>query len=363
MMNKQIQNIKKDDLLLQGIFDSLSSFIALLSPAGKVVRLNAHAMEGGGHHRTKSPRALDLTGIYLWKAPWWQGKDTVTQIKHAIAEARSGETVQTECLIEYKTGDPRTYELNFHLISDDGAGFAYILCAGSDVTQRKQVENRKDEFIRMASHELKTPLSSIKGYVQLLDRQINSSNIHDLSQYLKKANIYIDRLNKLINDLLDISHIQSGNLRIQRKAFDFDSFVHDAVEAVQHTVTSHQLTLSGATHAKVRADRDRIEQVIDNLLSNAIKYSPGADRVQVTVESDADGVKLTVRDFGIGIPKNKISEVFECFYRIDETSQQFSGLGLGLYISKQIITKHQGEIYIHKPVGRGTSITFTLPVK
>jgi PAS domain S-box-containing protein len=232
-----------------------------------------------------------------------------------------------------------------------------------DITERKKLEQRKDEFIGIASHELKTPLTSIKGYTQILERIIQQMGNEKLQLYLKKTNNYIDRLDSLIGDLLDVSKIQAGKLQMNFNQFDFDSLVKDSIDSIQHLNTHHKIIMKGTVKEKISGDRNRLEQVFTNLLSNAIKYSPKADKVIVDVQRENNHVQVAVQDFGVGIPRNKQDKLFSRFYRVEETAKTFSGLGIGLYISCEIIGRHNGKMWVNSEKGKGSTFYFTLPIK
>ncbi len=231
----------------------------------------------------------------------------------------------------------------------------------TDITERQELERRRDEFIGIASHELKTPLTTIKGYNQLLERRIKESGDEKANLYLTKANVYINRLNSLIVDLLDVSRIQAGKLDFNIGEFDFDELVNDAVESIQPT-TSHIIEITGQTTTRMTGDRNRLEQVITNLLTNAVKYSPQAKEVKVKLRRDGPNVELAVEDFGIGIAREKQPKIFDRFYRVETSAKNFSGLGIGLYISSEIIKRHNGELRVVSEEGQGSTFTFTLPV-
>ncbi len=232
-----------------------------------------------------------------------------------------------------------------------------------DITERKKLEQRKDEFIGIASHELKTPLTNIKGYVQILERVIQQMGDERLNQYVKKTNTYINRLNSLITDLLDVSKIQAGKLDLNYSTFRFDNLVKAAVESVQHTNHSHTVILEGKTNIMMKGDKHRLEQVFTNVLTNAIKYSPNADSVIITVSRDEECINVKVQDFGVGIPKKEISKLFQRFFRVEATSKKFSGLGIGLYISNEIVKRHGGKMWVESDYGKGSTFYFSLPVK
>lgn len=232
-----------------------------------------------------------------------------------------------------------------------------------DITERKRLEQRKDEFIGIASHELKTPLTSIKGYVQILERIIEQMGDEQLKTYVKKTNTYINRLNSLISDLLDVSKIQAGKMELNFSRFRFDTLVKDAVEAVTHTSPSHKIQINGKTNTVIKGDKHRLEQVFTNLLTNAIKYSPNADKIIVKVLKHKGELTISVQDFGVGIAKKDQSKLFQRFYRVESTAKKFSGLGIGLYISSEIIQRHGGKMWVESIKGKGATFYFTIPTK
>ena len=228
--------------------------------------------------------------------------------------------------------------------------------------ERFQIEmHQKDEFFGIASHELKTPVTSVKASLQILKRQIESNTepqvlLVFLSQALKQVN----KLSVLINDLLDVTKIQAGKLKLSVTDFYLSEIITDVIH---QQANHHEVILQDNFNQPVEADKARIEQVIVNFVSNAIKYSPGTDKVIVTVDKEDKFVKISVTDFGIGIPKNKLDRVFDRFYRADENTPRFTGLGLGLYISAEIIERHHGEYGVISEEGKGSTFWFTIPIK
>jgi two-component system CheB/CheR fusion protein len=222
---------------------------------------------------------------------------------------------------------------------------------------------RKDEFITVASHELKTPLTSVKGYVQLLERNVSKlPNNEALLKYTQKAGIYLNRLNYLVSELLDVTKMQAGKLAYYFKIFDFNEMVTEAVEGARYISDSHDITVTGSVSRQVCGDKYRLEQVVSNLLSNAIKYSPQSDRIVVRIEEIGENVQVAVTDFGGGIPDDKKENIFEKFYRTDE-AQEVSGLGIGLYIAKEIVERHNGKIWFISEVGKGSTFYFRIPIE
>jgi PAS domain S-box-containing protein len=224
----------------------------------------------------------------------------------------------------------------------------------------KVLSERKDEFIGIASHELKTPLTSISGYLQILERTMaNDANVG----FVKKTRAQLNKLLMLVSDLLDVSKIQGGKLELGMESFDFLALVAETVEMVQPLTTTHQVILNGDfEQLPIYADRQRIEQVIINLLNNAIKYSPKADKVEVSVLRSEDELTVVIKDFGIGISAEQQQLIFSRFFRAEGLAPHMSGLGLGLYISKEIVDRHKGRIGVRSEPGKGSEFYFSIPV-
>ena len=231
-----------------------------------------------------------------------------------------------------------------------------------DITERKLLERQKDDFIGIATHELKTPVTSIKTYAQLLERRFKKSGNSDAQAKMAKINAQINKLTDLISDLLDITKIESGQLQLHITQFDFDELVKDITDSMQLTSERHQLVIEGSTGMKVSSDKDRLEQVLVNLIGNAIKYSPHSDKVEILLSSLAGKVKVSVHDYGVGIDKKRQAHVFERFYRVSGPNlNSFPGLGLGLYISSEIIKRLGGRIWVES-AGKSSGSTFNFEI-
>jgi PAS domain S-box-containing protein len=232
-----------------------------------------------------------------------------------------------------------------------------------DITKQKELDQRKDEFIALASHELKTPLTSLKMYAQLVKRQSSESKDKKSAHMLSAMDSQINKLTELVNDLLDVSRIQSGKLVYKKDLFLFDNLIEELVEELQPVATNHVIYLKGKTGQKIKGDKDRIKQVFTNLLTNAIKYSPKADKIIITLMEIDGSVQVSVQDFGLGVPKEQEEKIFERFFQVSRPlSHTYPGLGLGLYISKEIINRHGGKLWVRSIYGKGSTFYFTLPV-
>ena len=231
--------------------------------------------------------------------------------------------------------------------------------AKAEISRRIKAEQKKDEFISMASHELKTPLTSIKAYNQLLEKKLQEHP--EAMSFLKKASIHILQLERLISDLLDVSKINAGKLTYNIGSFSLGEVLEESVESVQHLSFTHKITIEETVDTLLTGDRLRIEQILTNMLTNAIKYSPEADRVIVKAREEEEHVVVSVQDFGIGIAQEDVKKIFDRFYRIGSSSMKYSGLGLGLFIASEILKKHQGVFWIESEVGKGSTFYFKLP--
>ncbi|NCD71196.1 PAS domain-containing sensor histidine kinase [Mucilaginibacter agri] len=247
--------------------------------------------------------------------------------------------------------------------SPEGEFEGYI-GSGMDITETKEHEQIKNEFIGMASHELKTPITSIKAYVQLL---LSIYKDHEDEDFLKKSlstiNKQINRLTRLITDLLDVSKIESGRLSLNSEVFVLNDLLKECIDEVQYTAPHHDIVLEEEARYSVYADRDRIAQVITNLLTNAIKYSPETDRIDVSIKNNNGHVRVTVHDYGIGISKTEQEKIFNRFYRVEGRNEQtFSGFGIGLYVAAEIIRRHKGTIWVDSEKGKESFFSFELPM-
>ncbi|TWR31546.1 PAS domain S-box protein [Mucilaginibacter pallidiroseus] len=231
------------------------------------------------------------------------------------------------------------------------------------VKQQDELMQKKDEFMSIASHELKTPVTSIKGSLQILERMARKRKENDpMVAFIDKANKQTGKLTILLNDLLDVTKIQEGKMLLNYTTFDAHAMVRECIDEVMAQENSHELVLGVDCETMVSADRVRLEQVVINFLTNAIKYSPEANKVKITCNIVDKELKITVQDFGIGIPDSKKGFLFDRFFRVQESSTHFSGLGLGLYISAEIIKRHNGKIGVDSRVGQGSTFWFTIPL-
>ena len=269
------------------------------------------------------------------------------------------------------------YQVEFRLKSKDGTYRWHLGRATSfvnrdnrvkwfgtntDIESHKANQQKKDEFISMASHELKTPVSSLKGFSYILQSWFEKEGDAKSLELVKKMGIQVDKLTKLIGDFLSVSRGEGQHLQLDKTDFSFNELVEECVSGKQVMAPSHQLIIENNPGITYHGDRLRLEQVLTNFLNNAIKYSPGADKIIINVEIRSGNIVVSVRDFGIGIDKEDLSRIFNKFYRVDNSSMKFPGLGLGLYISSEIIKAHNGTCWIESELGKGATFYFSLPL-
>ncbi len=227
-------------------------------------------------------------------------------------------------------------------------------------SESQKAVSLRDEFISIASHELKTPVTSLKMFLQVTKRQLDDKGVD--TKNLDKMNIQINKLTLLIQDLLNVSRFQTGMLDYNDTSFNLEEVVKEVVENVQPTAPKHRIQIKGNIKKNVWGDKERIGQVLTNLLTNAVKYSPEAKKVIIHQVAEKDFAQITVEDFGIGIEKKHLSRLFERFYRVaDPREKTFPGLGLGLYISNEIIKRYGGKMNVTSTRGKGSKFSFSLP--
>jgi len=233
------------------------------------------------------------------------------------------------------------------------------LGSNTDIELQKLNEQKKDEFLSIASHELKTPLTSIKAFNQLVSRGGDPERV---ATFVKKSADHIQRLEKLIADLLDVTRMNAGKLEYDMKPFSFKQLITDSVENIQQLSPNHYISLQHVVDMTITGDHFRLEQVMINFLSNAVKYSPEGKRVLVDCQIKNDNIIVSIQDFGIGIDQTHINKLFDRYYRVDNTAMRFDGLGLGLFISAEIIKQHRGSVWIESTLGQGSTFYFSLPI-
>ena len=242
--------------------------------------------------------------------------------------------------------------------NSDGKILLWIV-THTNIDEQKTKEQQKDEFIGIASHEMKTPLTTAKAYLQLLEMSVEGDEA--LALYAKKANDSVGRLHDLITELLDASKIQNGKLNYNISTFNFSDMVKNTIEDIGHSFPKHQIIKTGVITRPFEGDENRLQQVIINLLTNAVKYAPNSQEILVNVSEEENHLTVSVTDKGIGMSEEHLSKVFDRYYRVQEHAIHFQGLGIGLYICYDIILRHGGKMWVESKLGEGSTFYFTLP--
>jgi PAS domain S-box-containing protein len=230
----------------------------------------------------------------------------------------------------------------------------------TDIQELRLLQQYKDDFISIASHEIKTPITSLKGSLQMLDR-IKDNPPSELSlKLLAQASKSLAKINVLIEDLLNASMANQGQLNISRQKFKLHDLISSCVAELD--LNSHTITIRGDQHTEVLADTIRIEQVLINFVTNALKYAPDSKAISIAIEKEKDHIKVSVTDYGPGIPTEKIKYLFDRYYQVSNAGLLYTGLGLGLYICEEIIKKHSGQIGATSELNHGSTFWFTLPL-
>jgi len=230
-----------------------------------------------------------------------------------------------------------------------------------DITEQKLDELRKNDFIGMVSHELKTPLTAINGFVQVLQRKAKKDEDNYAIIALDKAHSQIRKMTTMINGFLNVSRLESGKLLIEKSNFNLDELLKETIEETYISQSSHQIILNPTCNVVLNADRDKIGNVISNLISNGLKYSDNGTRLEVTCKLHDTQVEIQIKDEGIGIKPDDIEKLFERYYRV-QGNHTISGFGIGLYLSAEIIERHGGRIWAESEEGKGSVFHFTLPL-
>ena len=263
---------------------------------------------------------------------------------------------------DIKTGEYIWFINRATPVLDEEGNLMQWIGTSTNINDFKILAAQKDTFLGIASHELKTPLTSLKLYAQVLERMLRKTGDEKNAEFAKKMDVQIIKLTSLIGDLLDVTKINSGKIYLNETHFDFEKLVIETIEE-QQLSTDFTIEMHIEKGGTVFADKDRVSQVITNFISNAIKYSPNTQKIIARVERVENNVQFSVQDFGIGIPEDKKDKVFEQYYRVSGDEQTtFPGLGLGLFISAQIVERSNGKIWVNSIPGKGSSFCFSLPV-
>lgn len=361
---KMEDTLRKSRDQLEIVFQGVADGITVQDPHGKIIYANDAAAEQIGYSSAEELLRTPVRNIMSnfemldeFDQPF--PLERLPGRRSILGEKDARETIQ---FIDRRNGEKRWSTVSARPVFDQKGKVLFAINIFHDITQRKELDRRKDDFISIASHELKTPVTSVKAFTQVLQKRFEKEDNPEISHYLFRIDTQVNKLANLISGLLDVSKIQSGKIEFKHEQLNIDELLHETIEDFQHTTDSHRVIIGGESHAIIQGDKDRLSQVFINLLSNAVKYSPNAEKVVVKIYANKSNVTIGIQDFGIGISSDHHEKIFERFYRVKGISQEtFSGLGVGLYISSEIITRHNGTIWVESTHKFGSTFYVQLP--
>ena len=346
---------------LEAVLAGISDALLIVDDAGRIVRLNNAA-----RNFFSAQNVSVVLGQPLDQEQWGQwplgARELAEALKPIIAALRRGEAL-ADHEIEFRAGERRVLSFSCSPLREPGSGLAGGAIVFRDVTERRAVERLKDEILSIASHDLRTPLTVVKGHAQILQRQIagGRANADTIAKGLSMIVQQTDRVIELLALLLDLSRLEAGRLELRRDRTDLAALTRSVIEGIRTTTDRHRLVLRAPSRLIGNWDERRLERVLHNLLANAVKYSPSGGTIEVKIEASAEGVTVCVRDEGTGLAPDQLAQIFERFYQAEST-QRLEGAGLGLYICQGIIAAHGGRIWAESDgLGLGSRFYFSLP--
>ena len=355
-VEERTQMLKESQEYLKSIVETIRESLLVMDKDYKILSANNHFLNTFkvSINETKGRVLYDL-GNGQWDIP---------ELKIMMEEIlpTNNPVLDYEVEHEFPHIGKKLMLLNAHRIELEGKYKDWILLAIEDITDRRAIQQRKDDFLSIASHELKTPLTTIVGYMQMMDRLMPENASDKFKNVVDKTSRYVHRLNQLLGELLDVSRIQTGNIELHPEPFDFDRMVIETIEGIKAATPRRNIELIGKSGIIYNGDESHLVQVVSNLLSNALKYSPENTTVTVQINAISDFIKVSITDRGMGISHDEQAKVFDRFYRVGEIQRHYPGMGIGLYICQQIITNHNGTIWVESEKQKGSVFSFTLPV-
>jgi two-component system, OmpR family, phosphate regulon sensor histidine kinase PhoR len=355
------QELRSSQEQLSRILETMAEGVGIINLEGRMIYANPMAQKILGYSE-------DDTLGYIYSDPKWQNLHIdgtpLPAEKHPMqVTLTTGEPVYDYEVAVQPNDSERFYvSINAAPLKDENGNVIGGIGTFMDVTNRRKLIQQKDEFISVASHELKTPVTSLKASLQLLDRLKGKPESEMFGKLVDQANKSMGKISVLIEDLLNVSKYNSGQLHINKKRFSLFELVQECCQEVR-TAGKYVIRSKGDPSIVVEADPDKIDQVVVNFINNAIKYAPDSLEIAIDVKRVNNQARVSVTDQGPGIDPEKAPYIFDRYYRVDNSNMQYSGLGLGLYICSEIIKKHQGEIGVDSVPGRGSTFWFSLPLE
>ncbi len=285
-------------------------------------------------------------------------KELLNGVQNAIVTRSGFSNIPIE--IEISPGERKIFDVNCSPMQYVNTG-NNILLVIHDITVHKQVEREREDVIGFVAHELRNPLANLVLCNELMSDAIKENNQEDINDLLVRNKNNVSRLNKMIAELYDATRVNSGNLKLDITSFNFEGMIREAIETIEVLQPSYNIAVKGDGNFEVNGDRYRLIQVVTNYLSNGIKYSDGNNEVILTITHDSKKVTVSVKDRGLGISSNQLPYIFERFFRAEKT-KNLEGIGLGLYLCRQIIYAHGGQVWAESEEGKGSTFYFSIPL-
>lgn len=324
-----------------------------------------------GNNSVRSKRYDEIFGYDQGAPLWWGRQDFVRHIleedlpiyQAAFERGLECGDMVAEIRILSAKGEVRWISVRGVIVKDESQTPVKAIGITVDVTERKRQETQKDEFISIVSHELKTPITSVKAYTQILKRELSKLDNPQVSMMFDRMDRQLNKLTRIIYDLLDVTHMEGEKVRYHHTWFSFNDLIEEVISEMQVGVSTHTIRAIKGGQDQIYADKERIGQVLVNLITNAIKYSPRSNEVIIRTYPSDTVLLCGVQDFGFGISDQMKEKLFEKFYRIQNNEHStVSGLGLGLYITREILERQNGRIWVNSTLGEGSEFLFELPL-
>ena len=342
--------------LMEGVLKTIKDALVVVDTDLRVLKANK------SFYQTFEIPQETIEGILLydlnyafWNEPGVQGKLETMIEENDFFQTRQFQWTKND-------GKTRIFNVTARNMDHSGDGTKRVLIVISDITVEKELEQQKEDLIGFVTHELRNPLANMALCAELMRDSIKDNKVEETEEYFQKTQTNIRRLNSVVSELHDATRAGSGQLQINKQVLQYEQLVNDAIETVRDLYPGFRIVKSGSAPVEVYADRYRLLQVLNNYLTNAIKYSHKADKVLVHLSMTEDSLVTAVKDYGNGIPADKIPNIFNRYYRV-ENSNVTDGLGLGLYISKEIISAHNGKVWVESEENVGSTFYFSLPLK
>jgi PAS domain S-box-containing protein len=311
-----------------------------------------------GYQENEQPGYLE----YLSHVPTQYHNKINDEFENAL---KTGKRYELEHPINVKNENKTRWVRSLGKIYPDSCGhYSHFSGLVLDITEEKLDDLRKNDFIAMVSHELKTPLTTLKGYVQLLNTKVTEKDEKFRFNALNKIETQVNKMTEMINSFLNVSRLESSKINLNKRFFFLNDLIDDVTEEIELHASCNDLTITkDLKQVRVHADQEKINVVISNLISNAIKYSPLEKKIHIQCDLQENNALVSVKDEGMGIATADLEKLFERYFRVkNNQTRQISGFGIGLYLSYEIIERHHGKIWAESEIGKGATFYFSIPL-